>query len=263
MFRIGKRSALLVVTAFVAGACGGAAAPSPTPTLPATPSANPSAAAVGQTSKTLAEGSIAALPAAPLYINFLNVPQAPNTPLSHAHVAGFVYGVVGVHRFAIQGGTTADLQPGEGAFVGQDVVHTHSNPGTTPSEWYFVALRNVGARIAPPTFPGQSVHYETPDLPQLAAGKYNEQLNLITLEKGGRTAAHRHGGIEAIIVLDGTVQLRAAGQQPATLDKGKGAYLMPNTILQVSNTGDGAARFLAFFATPDGAAFSTNVDTVP
>lgn len=263
MFRIGKRSVLVVVTALVAGACGGAAAPSPTPTLPATPSANPSAAAVGQTSKTLAEGSIAALPAAPLYINFLDVPQAPNTPLSHAHIAGFVYGVVGVHRFAIQGGTTTDVQPSEGAFVGQDLVHTHSNPGTTPSQWYFIALRNVGGRIAPPTFPGQSVLYETPDLAQLTAGKYNEQLNLVTLEKGGRTAAHRHGGIEAIVVLDGTVQLRASGQQPITLAKGKGAYLMPNTILQVSNTGDAAARFLAFFVTPDGAAFSTNVDTAP
>jgi len=263
VFRIGKRSVLVVVTALVAGACGGAAAPSPTPTLPATPSANPSAAAVGQTSKTLAEGSIAALPAAPLYINFLDVPQAPNTPLSHAHIAGFVYGVVGVHRFAIQGGTTTDVQPSEGAFVGQDVVHTHSNPGTTPSQWYFIALRNVGGRIAPPTFPGQSVLYETPDLPQLAAGKYNEQLNLVTLEKGGRTAAHRHGGIEAIVVLDGAVQLRAAGQQPMTLAKGKGTYLMQNTVLQVSNTGEGAARFLAFFVTPDGAAFSTNVDTAP
>jgi quercetin dioxygenase-like cupin family protein len=208
-------------------------------------------------------GSIAALPTAPLYINFLDVPQAPGASTQHAHIAGFVYAAVGAHRVAIQGGATTDIQPGEGGFIAQDVVHTHSNPGTAPIQWYFIAIRNVGGRTAAATFPGQSTLYETADLPTLPAGKYNEQLNLVTLEKGGRTAAHRHGGVEALVVLDGTVQLRVAGQQPVTLAKGKGAYVPPNTVLQATNTGDGNARFLAFFVTADGAAFSTNVDTVP
>jgi quercetin dioxygenase-like cupin family protein len=258
-----RRSALVFAAAFVATACGGAATPSPTPTLPASPTANPAAAAVGLTAKTLGEGSISALPTAPLYINYLDVPQAPAASTQHAHIAGFVYAAVGVHRVVVQGGPTVDVQPGEGGFIAQDVVHTHSNPGTTPIQWYFIAIRNVGGRIAPPTFPGQSVLYETADLPALAAGKYNQRLDLISLEKGGRTAAHRHGGVEALVVLDGTVQVRVAGQQPTTLSKGKGAYVPPNTILQATNTGDGTARFLAFFVTPDGAAFSTPVDTVP
>jgi hypothetical protein len=45
--------------------------------------------------------------------------------------------------------------------------------------------------------PGQVTLYETPDLPAttFAAGKYVEQLNATTLEKGGRTASHKHGGV--------------------------------------------------------------------
>jgi len=59
------------------------------------------------------------------------------------------------------------------------------------------------------------------------------------------------------------VQVRLAGAQPVTLTKGKGLYIPANTPLQAINTGDGAARFLAFFATLDGEPFSTNVDTAP
>jgi quercetin dioxygenase-like cupin family protein len=216
-------------------------------------------------STKLADGPLAALPTLPLYVNVLDVPQQPASPLQHAHLAGFVYAVNGVHRLEIQGGATKDVNSGEGAFVPADVVHTHSNPGTTPSKWYFIALRNTNARTAAPTFPGQTTLYESADLPAgaLPAGKYVEQLNLVTLEKGGRTASHKHGGLELLIVLDGTFQLRVAGQQPQTLTKGKGAVVPPNTVLQATNTGDGTAKFLAFFVTPETAPFSTNVDTLP
>lgn len=262
-----RRSSLVFVAAAVATGCSGAASPSPTPTptptLPASPTANPSAAALGWTVAPLAQGSVTGLPTAPLYINVLDIPQAPAASTQHAHIAGLVYAAVGVHRVVIQGGPTVDVQPGEGSFIGQDIVHTHSNPGTVPSQWYFIAIRNVGGRIAPPTFPGQSVLYETPDLPALAAGSYNQRIDLITLERGGRTPAHQHGGVEALIVLDGTVQVRAAGQQPATVTKGKGAYVLPNTVMQVTNTGDGTARYLNFFVTLDGATFMTPVTTVP
>jgi quercetin dioxygenase-like cupin family protein len=66
-----------------------------------------------------------------------------------------------------------------------------------------------------------------------------------------------------VVVLDGTVELRVAGQQAQTLTTGKGAVVPPNTILQATNTGGAGAIFLAFFVTAEGAAFSTNVDTLP
>jgi quercetin dioxygenase-like cupin family protein len=66
-----------------------------------------------------------------------------------------------------------------------------------------------------------------------------------------------------VVVLDGTIQLRVAGQQAQTLTKGKGAVILPNTVLQATNTGDASAKFLAFFVTQEGQPFSTNVDTLP
>lgn len=261
--------ALALALTLIASACSGAATASPKPTATATvtasasPSPNTSAAAQGQTSTKIADGALASLPSGTLYINFLDVPQPPASPLNHAHVGGFVYSVTGTQQLAITGGETKDIKPGEAAFVATDVAHTHANLGSTPIEWYFAAIRPIGGRTAAPLFPGQTVLFETPDLPQQAAGKYLEQLNLVTLDKGGRTPAHKHGGIEAIVVLEGTVQLRVAGSQPTTLTKGKGAYVLPNTALQATNTGEGAAKFLAFFVTLDGQPFSTNVDAAP
>jgi len=263
----------LTVALLIATACGGSAAPaasSGAPTAAGTAAASPSAGtkptdSFGGSSVKLADGSVSALPTLPLYINVLDVPQQPNAPLQHAHIAGFVYALNGVHRLAIQGGDTKDLSPGAAAFTPQDAVHTHSNPGATANEWYFVALRNTNARTAAPTFPGQTTLYESSDLPAnaLPAGKYVEQLNLVVLDKGGRTASHKHGGVEVVVVLDGTMQLRVAGQQSQTLTKGKGAVVLPNTILQATNMGDGQAKFLAFFVTQEGVDFSTNVDTLP
>jgi quercetin dioxygenase-like cupin family protein len=274
MFRVTTPFACALAVMLTGAACGGSAAPSPSPSRgsPSPAAQSPSAAAtpraadaVGFASTKLADGPLPVIPALPLYINVLDVPQQPAASLQHAHLAGFVYSVAGVHRLVVQGGETTDSQPGQGVFVAQDVVHTHANPGTAPTQWYFFALRNTNARNAAMPFPGGTVLYESADLPAnaLPVGKYVEQLNLTTLEKGGRTASHKHGGVELFIVLDGTVQLRVAGQQAQTLTKGKGAVVPPGTVLQATNTGDGQAKWLAFFVTAEGVELSTNVDTLP
>ena len=247
--------------ALILAACGGA-----TPAASGGPPAAGGTGAVGQVSTKLADGPLPALPALPLYVNVLDVRQPSASPLQHAHVAGFVYVVTGGHRVVVMPeGVSKEADAGGALFVPQDVVHTHSNPRSETGEWYFIALRNTSARTAAPSFPGQTTLYESADLPAnaLAAGKHVEQLNLVTLDKGGRTASHKHGGVEMLVVLDGTVQLRVRGQEPQMLAKGKGAVVPPNTILQATNAGDGQARFIAFFVTPEGADFSTNVDTVP
>jgi len=266
MFAWHRSSAFAFGLTILASACGGTAAPSPSPSPAAAASPTPKAQdAVGFVSTKLADGPLDTLPTLPLFINVLDVPQPPASPIMHAHIAGFVYAVNGVHQLTIQGSAAQDVKPGDAAFVPGNVVHTHANPGTTPNEWYFMGLRNTGARTGTPLFPGQITLYETPDLPATAfpAGKYVEQLNATTLEKGGRTASHKHGGVEIFVILDGTVTLRVVGQQAQTLTKGKGAFVPPNTTLQVTNTGDGQAKWLAYFVTLDSAPFSTNVDTLP
>src|SRR5207245_8045090 len=99
-----------------------------------------------------------------------------------------------------------------------DAVHTQANPGTVPNQWYFTALRNTNARTAANPFPGGSTLYESADLPAnaLPVGKYVEQLNVVTLEKGGRTASHKHGGVEMLIVVDGKIQIGVVVQQAHT-----------------------------------------------
>ena len=99
--------------------------------------------------------------------------------------------------------------------------------------------------------------------PDLAPGNYLSTVSLVTLEKGGRTVAHKHGGVESIYVLQGTVDFRTAGGTRVILNRGQGATVTPGTALQAINGGDTAAKFLAFFMTLESAPFQTNVDEAP
>ena len=101
------------------------------------------------------------------------------------------------------------------------------------------------------------------DEPSLGAGTYQELLNLVTLQPGGRTVSHKHGGVEWVIVVEGTIEVRTAGGTKATLTVGQTGKVAPNTAVQAVNTGTGVAKFLAFFVTADGQPFQTNLDTVP
>ena len=103
----------------------------------------------------------------------------------------------------------------------------------------------------------------TDGAPDLAAGSYLSTVQIVTVEAGGRTVAHRHGGIEAIYVLQGTIDFRLAGGARVILNRGQGAVVPPGTVLQAVNGGDATAKFLAFMMTAETAPFQTNVDVAP
>ncbi len=250
--------ALLATAAIVAVGCGAAAPAGASPTTAAS-----TAKAEGAKTDVLGDGKITALPPGTLYVQYLDVPQAAGAPITHAHIAGFVYTHTGTHRLAIDGGETKDVKAGEAAFVPANVGHTHSNPGTSASGWYFISIRPNTARTASPTFPGQKEAFATPDLPTLPAGAYSLGLRHVTVQPNGRTAAHKHGGMETILVLDGAVEVRVQGAAMKILQKGDGTFIEADTPLQVWNKGTVPAKFLAFFVTADGRAFSTDVDTSP
>ena len=252
--------ALLAAAAIVIAACGaaGPSAASPAPTTPAN-----TAKAEGAKTDSLGDGKITALPAGTLYVQYLEVPQSVGAPITHAHIAGFVYTHEGTHRLAIQGGETKDVKAGEAVFVPADAGHTHSNPGPSASRWYFVSIRPNSARTAPATFPGQKEAFATPDLPALPAGAYSLGLRHVTIQPNGRTAAHKHGGLETILVLEGSVEVRVQGAATKTLQKGEGTFIAADTPIQAWNKGSAPAKFLAFFVTADGKPFSTDVETSP
>ena len=266
---------LVVATLVVAGCGGGATAPSAA-SASSKSSAAPSvattstAAAAPATAKAdlaatvnLGDGKIAALPKGTLYVQFLEVPQAPAATLQHAHIAGFVYGLEGASKVEIVGGETKELKPTEALFVPADAAHTHSNPGTIANLWDFISIRPNGARTAPATFPGQKEVFATADLAALADGAYSLGLRSVTVQPNGRTAAHKHGGRETILMLDGSVELHVLGAPVRTLKKGEGVTIEADTPLQAFNKGTTPAKFLAFFVTADGKAFSTDVDASP
>src|SRR5688572_11097897 len=221
------------------------------------------AKAVGATTDNLGEGKIDALPAGTLYVQYLDVPQSVGAPITHAHIAGFVYTHVGTHRLAITGGETKDVKTGEAAFVPANIGHTHSNPGPSANSWYFVSIHPNTARTAAATFPGQKEAFATADLAVLPAGAYSLGLRVVAIQPNGRTAAHKHGGLETILLLAGSVEVRVQGDAMKTLQKGEGTSIQADTVLQISNKGTAPAKFLAFFVTADGKPFSTDVDASP
>lgn len=109
----------------------------------------------------------------------------------------------------------------------------------------------------------KAVAYATPDLPPLAAGKYTEGLRLITVQAGGRSAAHMHSGFEGVLVLEGRVLVRSGGNAPAFLAPGQGFYILPKTPVQLINVGDALARTLVYSISPEGAPFSTELPQSP
>lgn len=250
----------LAAVALVIAGCG-ATGPSTAGTSPTT--AASTAKALGATTDSLGDGKIDALPAGTLYVQYLDVPQSVGAPITHAHIAGFVYTHVGTHRIAITGGETKDLKAGEAAFVPPNIGHTHSNPGPSANSWYFVSIRPNTARTAAPTFPGQKEAFATADLAALPAGAYSLGLRVVTIQPNGRTAAHKHGGLETLLVLDGSVEVRVQGASAKTLQKGEGTSIQADTPLQISNKGAAPAKFIAFFVTADGKPFSTDVDASP
>jgi hypothetical protein len=164
---MGTRALASVATAAVVILGCGAAEPTTgaSPTGAAAP-----AKAVGATTDNLGDGKIDALPAGTLYVQYLDVPQSVGAPITHAHIAGYVYTHVGTHRLAITGGETKDVKAGEAVFVPANVGHTHTNPGPSANSWYFVSIRPNTARTAAPTFPGQKEAFASADLAALPAG---------------------------------------------------------------------------------------------
>ena len=86
------------------------------------------------------EGRIAALPAGPVFISVLELPQSAGALLGpHQHVAGFVVGVSGTATMVISG-SVVDVGPGDAVFTSDSLLHDHANRAAVP---YAIALALV------------------------------------------------------------------------------------------------------------------------
>ncbi|HYK99543.1 MAG TPA: cupin domain-containing protein [Candidatus Acidoferrales bacterium] len=221
-----RRSAALTIGLLLAS-CGGAATPaasSPT-AAPASPTATPAA---------LATHSPTYSPAAEGFDSKKLVEVKRNLAVS---APGLIW-----------------IAPGSSTFGG---TVTASVSETAP----FTASYQVPVdRQAPGVV---NAVFVTPEVPPLPAGLYVESLTLVTVQPGGRSAAHMHSGIEGVLVLEGEVLVRTAGHAPVDLLKGSGFHILPKTPIQLINVGGTLARTIVYSITPDGAPFSTPLDTAP
>lgn len=235
-------------------ACGAGAQPATDP-----------ARARAFTEAALAAGSVESLPLGPLYINVIDIPQAPSGNITHRHIAGFVYAVSGLHRMAIEGGPTTDIGPGRAGFVGTNVMHSHVDPDSAPSDWWFLSLRPSSLRTST-LVPGQRVLYSTDDVPPsdvASAGAYAQALRGDSLGAGGRSAAHKHGGPTLYFTTAGTLSVKIAGQPEAAVPSGSGIYVPPGLVEQETNHGTAPVAYLAYTVTPAGVAPLEETDRLP
>jgi quercetin dioxygenase-like cupin family protein len=220
------------------------------------------ASAHGEQVKGLAGGQVDALPSGNLFLRVIGFSQRPMAAFpSHKHTPGFVYVAAGVQRLHSQGVSPRLIEAGEAVFQ-PSVFHTHANPSTTRhNRWYFIALWPTAERHAPLVSSAARVVYESSDLDAstMPPGPRVETLRLVTLQPGGRSAAHRFSGLELLFTLEGTIRLDVAGQPPTTLSAGQAQYLPPGTAEQEFTAGAGVARYLAFIVTPVQAPFETAV----
>jgi hypothetical protein len=242
-------------------ACG-----SSTSGSPPSPGQNRLTLSLGETIDPIAAGSLGTLPTGAQFARVVMFHQSPQqTTASKKHQPGIVYVATGTQVLTYTdttytGAKSTDIGAGTGLFL-QSAAHTHTNPGPTDNIWYFIALWPDPSQ--PPA--GAVVVYVGSDIPSstLPSEPYTETLRQVTLAAGGRSAAHRFGGVEVLYVLTGALTVDVAGQAPAQLIAGQGTSLIPNTATQEIASGGAGAEYLAFFLTPQGSPFETAVSSVP
>ena len=197
------------------------------------------------------------------FISFIEVRQAPTSNTPHNDVAGFVYALKGQHNLSWDDGAKGrTVDEGTAAWVEGEVADV--NFTTSETTWYMIAFRSIAQRNATPPYPTFHVLYASPDLTAPPSGKnLVHQLGMITMDAGGRTSAHSHGGTEAFYVMKGTVQLAVNNGTKTNISAGQGASVRPGLIMQLRVVGDEPVQILTYFVTPEGEPWQNNVQTVP
>ncbi len=89
-------------------------------------------------------------------------------------------------------------------------------------------------------------------------GDFQDVLVMVVMAPGATLAAHKHGGVEPALMIDGTIDLLVAGKAPARLKAGDADTVLPDTVVSAINVGTAPARFLVMLATPPGKAIQSS-----
>jgi quercetin dioxygenase-like cupin family protein len=251
---------LLAAVAFIGTAvvaCGGT-------TTAGTTAPDLSASAHLMSVDELAAGQLGSLPTGSQFARIVVFHQSPRqTVPSKKHQAGIIYVEAGLQLLTYTGGQSVDISAGMAVYL-KSVAHSHTALGPTDSTWYFVALWPSVQR-SNQLVPGAQIAFEAMDIPSttLPPGSYIETLRKATLQTGGRSPAHRFGGLEVVFVLDGTLTVKVAAHSSVQLIAGEGTSVAPGIVTQELAAGTSKVDYLAFFVTPQAARFETDVASAP
>jgi quercetin dioxygenase-like cupin family protein len=237
-------------------ACGGATATTSTP--------DPSVSAHLMSVDELAAGQLGSLPTGSQFARIVVFHHIPHQSVpSKKHQAGIIYVATGSQLLTYTGGQSVNITAGTAVYL-KSVSHSHTTLGPTNSTWYFIALW-PSAQRPNQLVTGSQVAFETTDIPSstLRPGSYIETLRRVALQTGGRSPAHRFGGLEVVFVLDGTLTVKVAGHSSVQLIAGEGTPVTPGTVTQELAAGSSKVDYLAYFVTPQGAPFETVVTSAP
>jgi hypothetical protein len=209
------------------------------------------------TTTTVARGVVAALPAGTLFISVSDLTAPAGTAVQSPSSAGILYVVTGAA--SVSGAAPAQLKAGEAAFLQLGPAQL-ANPGTTSSEWYFIAVQTAADRGGPPPLAGATRIFATDDLPPLPQINQAEALQRTALQGEGRSESYRPNGVEVLLGVDGTADAHT-NTLTEQLNRGKAAFVLEGTVVQVLNPGSGSAAYLSFFLLPDGSPLTRSSST--
>ena len=127
--------------------------------------------------------------------------------------------------------------------------------------WYSFVVRPISQPGVAPA--GSREVFVTHELPPLPLTDQNQILQRVDLQANGRSRAHRSGGVEVIVAIQGRIEIHSGTFSPTKLAVGEGVYVLDNTPLQSWSIGGQPASYLDYYLLPTGRATSSDEANSP
>jgi quercetin dioxygenase-like cupin family protein len=215
--------------------------------------------AQGWTGTKAAQGTVAALPDGTLYISLASGTLAAGASADDRGGPGIVYVAGGKLNVAL-GSAAQSVSAGEAVFVPAGTTVHETNAGSETATWYFLSVRKTSDKGT--SAAASKEICASKDLPPVPTENQAETLFANTLAKGGRDHSSRTGGVEMVVGVSGTVEVRAGTLDAAAkLHPGQCVSVLEGTPIQVYGSLSGETRFLSFYLAPSGQPTSTDLST--
>ncbi len=208
------------------------------------------ARAAEPTSTVLAKGTIAKLPDGDFIFRVVDLKLAPgDNAVSHKHGAGMLYAIDGPNELTVDNKTTT-LNPGQAAWIDDQVQHTHASDGKTEIHFLFMYLW-PGAKKGAPMAPGfreASVAFESTPLTFNNRNGQDVELSDTIFETAQAIDIKPINGPRMLNIQEGTFAVEI-GKVSLTMQKGDYLSVPPDTAIHIVSKLAGHALILSVIPT--------------